>query len=280
MVFQNYALFPHLNVADNIAYGLRGSLAGAQLGERVAEMLAMIRMEEFAARRPDQLSGGQRQRVALARALVRRPRVLLLDEPFGALDKMLRERMQRELRELQRTSGITFVFVTHDQEEALGLSDRIAVMFGGKVHQVASPVELYGRPASLQVARFIGDMNFFAARVLDTEATGVVVECGPFGRVNVPAPVSAFSRGDSCQVAIRPEKLAIGEECDGLDCGVQGVVRGSAYWGDQTHYEVELADGTLLTLARQNSAGRALLAAGGAVQLRARAEDFLVLRGD
>ncbi|NRB36628.1 MAG: ABC transporter ATP-binding protein, partial [Rhodobacteraceae bacterium] len=166
MVFQSYAIFPHLNVRDNIAYGLRKSgLTKAQKYDRVEEMLEMIKLPGYGQRKATQLSGGQRQRVALARALILKPKVLLLDEPLGALDKQLREQMQLELRALQRQIGITFVFVTHDQEEALTLSDRIAVMAGGKVLQVDTPAGLYETPKSRDVASFIGNMNFFRGTV-------------------------------------------------------------------------------------------------------------------
>src|SRR5476649_2064693 len=166
MVFQSYAIFPHLNVFDNIAYGLRKErLAGAELTRRVEGALAMIKLEGYGVRRAEELSGGQRQRVALARALVRRPKVLLLDEPLGALDKRLREAMQIELRALQKSVGITFVFVTHDQEEALSMSDRIAVMSAGQVLQIASPRMLYEAPNCREVEDFIGQMNFFNGAV-------------------------------------------------------------------------------------------------------------------
>ncbi|MEM7667841.1 MAG: ABC transporter ATP-binding protein, partial [Pseudomonadota bacterium] len=168
MVFQSYAIFPHLNVRDNIAYGLRKQkLSRDERNGRVDELLELIKLPGYGDRRANQLSGGQRQRVALARALILRPKVLLLDEPLGALDKQLREQMQIELRALQRAVGITFVFVTHDQEEALTLSDRIAVMSGGEVLQMDTPHMLYERPSSREVASFIGTMNFFEGRIID-----------------------------------------------------------------------------------------------------------------
>ncbi len=188
MVFQSYAIFPHLNVFDNIAYGLRRErLARAALNARAEEALAMIKLEGFGARKADQLSGGQRQRVALARALVCRPKVLLLDEPLGALDKRLREAMQIELRQLQKAVGITFVFVTHDQEEALSMSDRIAVMSGGRVLQIAAPRTLYEAPSCREVADFIGTMNFFEGVVAAVEGGGIVVDAGAAGLLRTAA---------------------------------------------------------------------------------------------
>ena len=188
MVFQSYAIFPHLNVFDNIAYGLRKlKLPKEALRARVEAMLATVRLEGLGGRAADQLSGGQRQRVALARALVREPKILLLDEPLGALDKRLREAMQLELRAIQRKVGITFVLVTHDQEEALSLSDRVAVMEGGRILQVASPREIYERPGSRAVADFIGEINFFHATVKEMTGETATVNAGLLGD-HRPAP--------------------------------------------------------------------------------------------
>ena len=172
MVFQSYAIFPHLNVRDNIAYGLRSEgVRTSERDARVAEALAMIKLEQYGERRPHELSGGERQRVALARALVKRPKVLLLDEPLGALDKRLREAMQIELRELQREVGISFVFVTHDQEEALSMSDKVAVMNGGRIEQFGTPAEVYLRPATRFVAGFLGAINWFGSAGVRPEST-------------------------------------------------------------------------------------------------------------
>ena len=200
MVFQSYAIFPHLNVFDNIAYGLRKQkLPKDALRTRIDAMLATVRLEGLGARAADQLSGGQRQRVALARALVREPKILLLDEPLGALDKRLREAMQLELRAIQRKVGITFVLVTHDQEEALSLSDRVAVMEAGRILQVASPRTLYERPSSRAVADFIGEINFFHATVKDMSGDTVSVNAGLLGIVVLPranlAAVGPFIQG-------------------------------------------------------------------------------------
>ena len=210
MVFQSYAIFPHLNVRDNIAYGLRTEkLSAAERGRRVDEALAMIRLTGYGARGAQELSGGERQRVALARALVKRPKVLLLDEPLGALDKRLREAMQIELRQLQRAVGITFIFVTHDQEEALSMSDRVAVMEKGRVLQCADPKTLYDRPASCAVASFIGTMNFFDGRVSAITTNAITVESAALRRVDVPKSGLGFSPGDHLIVAIRPEKFTL-----------------------------------------------------------------------
>ncbi|MBV8978106.1 MAG: ABC transporter ATP-binding protein [Alphaproteobacteria bacterium] len=230
MVFQSYAIFPHLNVFDNIAYGLRKArLPRAALAQRVDEALSMIKLEGFGRRRADQLSGGQRQRVALARALILRPKVLLLDEPLGALDKRLRESMQIELRQLQKSVGITFVFVTHDQEEALSMSDRIAVMSAGKVLQIADPRTLYEAPNCREVADFIGTMNFFDAKVVSRAGEIAVMDAGPLGTMRARAAHAAHA---AVLVALRPEKIVLGDE------GVPGTIAASAYLGERNHVQV------------------------------------------
>ena len=204
MMFQNYALFPHLNVARNIAFGLRQEqVGGAEIAERVAEMLALVRLQGFDRRRVDQLSGGQRQRVALARALIKRPRVLLLDEPMAALDKKLRAETQFELMELQRKLGTSFVIVTHDQEEAMIVADRIAVMDHGRLAQVAQPSEIYERPNSRWVADFIGEVTMIEGRL----AQSGVIETG-LGRLRIAAD-SGAKPGDTVWLALRPEKLRV-----------------------------------------------------------------------
>jgi spermidine/putrescine transport system ATP-binding protein/putrescine transport system ATP-binding protein len=231
MVFQSYAIFPHLNVFDNIAYGLRKDrLPRAELGRRVDEALAMIKLDGFGARRADELSGGQRQRVALARALVRRPKVLLLDEPLGALDRRLRESMQIELRALQKSVGITFVFVTHDQEEALSMSDRIAVMSNGQILQVAAPQVLYEEPNCREVADFIGQMNFFAGKVIGRDGATALIDIGPMGQVR-----SATALGPNVLIALRPEKITLSQG------GVKGTVTAAAYLGERSHYNIAIA---------------------------------------
>jgi spermidine/putrescine ABC transporter ATP-binding subunit len=233
MVFQSYAIFPHLNVFDNIAYGLRRARLGkGALAARVNDALAMIKLEGFGARRAGELSGGQRQRVALARALVCRPKVLLLDEPLGALDKRLRESMQIELRQLQKSVGITFVFVTHDQEEALSMSDRIAVMSAGKILQVASPRVLYEAPNCREVADFIGTINFFAGTVT---APGTI-DAGPIGTVH--APTAAAPAAAKILVALRPEKIALSAAAS--PGAIAGTVIAAAYLGERSHYTIAI----------------------------------------
>jgi spermidine/putrescine ABC transporter ATP-binding subunit len=240
MVFQNYAIFPHLNVFENLAFGLRKErLPKTQLTARVEDALALIGLEGYGNRRADELSGGQRQRVALARALIKKPKVLLLDEPLGALDKKLRERMQLELRALQRTVGITFVFVTHDQEEALTMSDRIAVMSEGRVLEQGTPASLYERPQTRFVADFLGTMNFFEGRVRGWEDGACIVETDRLGRVRAAADTKDLEIGDSVTVALRPENIRIaarGAEAPGG--ALEGVIGNLAYLGDRTHIYV------------------------------------------
>jgi spermidine/putrescine ABC transporter ATP-binding subunit len=243
MVFQSYAIFPHLNVAQNIGYGLRRfGLSAADKQRRVGEMLELIGLPGYAQRPATQLSGGQMQRVALARALVLKPKVLLLDEPLAALDKKLREKMQFELRTLQREIGITFIFVTHDQEEALTLSDRIAVMSGGKVLQSSTPAELYERPASRDVAEFIGEMNFFPAVVTRADADMISVDLGPIGVAELQHRSGYFRIDDKVIVALRPERIQIcaaGEDLAGR--GIECQIRSQAYFGNRTQFLVEVA---------------------------------------
>jgi spermidine/putrescine transport system ATP-binding protein/putrescine transport system ATP-binding protein len=237
MVFQSYAIFPHLNVFDNIAYGLRKArLPREELNRRVEEALAMIKLTGFGKRRGDQLSGGQRQRVALARALIMRPKVLLLDEPLGALDKRLRESMQIELRQLQKSVGITFVFVTQDQEEALSMSDRIAVMSAGKVLQVAGPRTLYEAPNCREVADFIGTMNFFNATVVARDGDTATLDAGPVGNVQA---VTSCAKGAEVLIAIRPEKVALSREA--TPGSVKAAIAASAYLGERNHINVMVA---------------------------------------
>ena len=243
MVFQNYAIFPHLDVGKNIAFGLRKSdLSKSEISARVEEMLELIKLPGYAGRTATELSGGERQRVALARALIMRPKVLLLDEPLGALDKNLREQMQLELRALQRSVGITFVFVTHDQEEALTLSDRIAVMAAGRVLQVDSPVGLYERPNSSFVAGFIGTTNLFHGRVQSREDGIAVVDAGPLGTVRPGCDTETTETGDEVVVAIRPEKLELHLAVPSGRANVlQGRMGPAAYLGDRSHFHVRLA---------------------------------------
>src|SRR6202165_1557141 len=206
MMFQNYALFPHLNVRDNIAFGLkRAGMPASEINTRVPEMVALVKLEGLEKRKPDQLSGGQKQRVALARSLARRPQVLLLDEPLAALDKKLRESTQVELMELQQRLGTTFVIVTHDQEEAMTVADRIGVMDSGGVEQVAAPRELYEAPASRWIAEFVGDINIFEGQLKSREAGRVMVSTRDAGTIAAAEPRDPVGKTLVC-VAIRPEK--------------------------------------------------------------------------
>jgi spermidine/putrescine transport system ATP-binding protein len=232
-VFQAYALFPHMTVFDNVAFGLRSRRSGAtklskdEIRRRVTEMLEVVRLPEFASRKPAQLSGGQQQRIALARALVNRPRALLLDEPLGALDLKLRQSMQLELKRIQQELGITFVFVTHDQEEALTMSDRIAVMTKGRVDQIGSPTEIYQRPATVFVAGFIGTANLLPAVVRSASSDAVTVDSPLGGQYTVPAPSAPVSVGQDVTLMVRPERLQIapaGSDDGGLEATLTGVV--------------------------------------------------------
>ncbi|MTH63477.1 ABC transporter ATP-binding protein [Paracoccus shanxieyensis] len=244
MVFQSYAIFPHLTVAENVAFGLRRDpRSKAEKAAAVEEALAMVGLKGYGTRASHALSGGQRQRVALARALILKPKVLLLDEPLSALDRKMREQMQVELIKLQRQVGITFVLVTHDQEEALVMSDRIAVMFEGKIAQLDGPEALYARPASRRVANFIGVMNFLPARILGETATGVEVDVPGLGRVEVPlANVSKSDAGDEGpMVGFRPEAVTlIGPNQPAQSRETPGVIDEVVYYGDMTYYDVRL----------------------------------------
>ncbi|MBN9071877.1 MAG: ABC transporter ATP-binding protein [Rhizobiales bacterium] len=241
MVFQSYAIFPHLNVEQNVAYGLkRRNLEAAEEKRRVEEALAQVSLSGLGKRRATELSGGQRQRVALARALVMRPKVLLLDEPLSALDKKLREQMQVELRHLQQTVGITFVLVTHDQYEALAMSDRIAVMFGGRIAQVAAPKEIYQKPVNRQVADFLGGMNFVKADLVEEEAQAIVVDTAGFGRIRTEKPAAYRSDGGNATLGIRPERLRVLWDDETASHEVAGRVIDRHYFGEITHLIVEV----------------------------------------
>ena len=264
MMFQSYALFPHMSVARNVAYGLQGlGLGRAQIAERVADLLRLVRLDGFAERRPDRLSGGQRQRVALARALAREPRVLLLDEPLGALDRALREETQGELRALQRRLSTTFVVVTHDAAEAMTLADRIGVMDRGRLVQTGGAANLYERPASRYVAGLLGDVNLIEGRLAGPEGGGrVTVETG-FGPLAAAAPEAALDPGAPVVVAVRPERVAL---LPGTGQGLEGVVADKTYLGDRIRRQVRMRDGTLLRVAGPVSADPGP-SAGAAVRL-------------
>ena len=266
-VFQSYALFPHLSVEENVAFGLkRKKVPKEEARTRVEEELKRVGLSGEASRKPAQLSGGQQQRVALARALVNRPSVLLLDEPLGALDLKLRKRLQVELKEIQRDVGITFVYVTHDQEEALTMSDRIAVMNDGVVEQIADPEEVYDRPATTFVAGFIGVSNLMPGRVREAGDRGEVeLDAG----VSVHASVAEFDVGERCQSVVRPEKLEIGFAEDRADAelaNVEGIVESSLYLGTATQIVVRLPDNVAMTVlvANTDEDARQRLPGGGA----------------
>ncbi len=247
MVFQSYAIFPHLTVRKNIGYSLRRDrLSRVEFDRKVGRMLELIKLPGYEERKSHELSGGERQRVALARALIRRPKVLLLDEPLGALDKQLREQMQLELRDLQREVGITFVFVTHDQEEALTMSDRIAVMSKGRYLQIDTPTQLYEAPRSREVAAFIGSMNFFDARVEEVADGHARVAAGPLGHLRAATRAKRFSVGETVLAAVRPEKITISSrppapsDASGGTNFVKGVLDATAYLGDRSHHYIRL----------------------------------------
>jgi putrescine transport system ATP-binding protein len=261
MMFQNYALFPHLTVRDNIAFGLkRAGMPRKQIDTRVAEMVALVKLEGLEKRKPDQLSGGQRQRVALARSLARRPQVLLLDEPLAALDKKLRESTQLELMELQRRLGMTFIIVTHDQEEAMTVAGRIGVMDAGRLEQVATPRELYEAPTSRWIAEFVGDVNMFEGQVDTREANRLVVSTRDAGTIVAVEPRQPIAKTIVC-VAIRPEKVKLsrrGPVSDAVHAHainrLEGVVTDVSYLGGLTSYKVKLDDGAVLRSSMANTA--------------------------
>jgi putative spermidine/putrescine transport system ATP-binding protein len=255
-VFQDYALFPHMSVGRNVEYGLRVKRVPAgERRRRITEALALVRLEGFEARRPGQLSGGQRQRVALARALVNRPRVLLLDEPLGALDLKLRQQLQVELKRIQEEVGITFIYVTHDQDEALTMSDRIAVMDHGRILQVGAPNEVYDEPSSQFVAGFVGVSNLLELEVEAVENGIARLRLG--SRDDVTTDAGADLRpGQLATVTIRPERIAIADSQTGAspeDCVASGTIRDSLYAGPITRFVVALDGGGELMVVRQNA---------------------------
>lgn len=259
MVFQSYAVFPHMSVLDNVGYGLR--IAGtprAEIQARAEESLALVKLEGLGARMPDQLSGGQRQRVALARSLVMRPKVLLLDEPLSALDAKLRAQMQFELADLQDKVGITFVTVTHDQDEALSMASRIGVINKGHVAQLAKPSDLYEYPANRFVADFIGSVNIFEGRLVVDEPEQAVVDCPEIGKIFLNHGVTGPHEAN-VWAAIRPEKItlckpgeAVGEAAPEGHNVASGTILGMSYLGDCTLYEVKLESGRMIRVSRAN----------------------------
>jgi spermidine/putrescine transport system ATP-binding protein len=254
-VFQSYALFPHMTVAENIGFGLK--MLGkpkAETDARVAAMLKLVRMEQFARRQTSQLSGGQQQRVALARALAPQPKVLLLDEPLSALDYKLRKEMQIELKRLQTETGITFVFVTHDQEEALTMSDRIAVMSSGNILQVGSPREIYDTPANRFVADFIGETNFIKGKIHAIENGTATLALPAGATLSAPSPDNARS-GDEITVMVRPEHARLASAERGEQAILTGSLANIIYFGTDTYFNVKLADGEIFTVRQQNRPG-------------------------
>ena len=256
MMFQSYALFPHMSVEDNIAFGLRQErVPKDEVRDRVAEAVRLVQLGPMVKRRPDQLSGGQKQRVALARAIVKRPKVLLLDEPLGALDKKLRERTQFELVNIQETLGLTFVIVTHDQEEAMTVSTRMAVMDAGQVAQLGTPKEMYEYPASRFVADFLGDVNVLEARVVEAGRDLVRLHSAEAGCDILADRATGAVAGQAVWVAVRPEKFALGKEPPadrGAANCVEGEVWDIGYLGDVSIYHVRLAGGAVLRCTQAN----------------------------
>ena len=255
MMFQSYALFPHMTVEKNVGYGLKHEpMTDAQRRDRVAEMLDLVQLTPYAGRKPHQLSGGQRQRVALARALARQPKVLLLDEPLGALDKKLREHTQFEISNIQYKTGITFVVVTHDQEEAMTLATRIAVMDKGIIRQIGTPTDIYEYPRSRFVADFIGSINIFDGDVIDSVNGIARISAPKFGGpIRAKADAGMF-KGSAVGVAVRPEKIAISRtKPEGDANAVEGVVQDLGYFGKDSLYRVKLASGAIISVNSVNA---------------------------
>jgi spermidine/putrescine transport system ATP-binding protein len=261
-VFQHYALFPHMSVAENVGFGLR--MQGRpkdEIGRAVDQALALVKMADYGARRPAQLSGGQQQRVAFARAIAPRPQVLLLDEPLSALDLKLRQAMRSELKTLQRETGITFIFVTHDQEEALTMSDRIAVMSAGKIQQIGAPLDIYESPVNHFVADFIGDSNFIEGTINTINGDAAVVKT-PDGIAIAARMNGPHKAGDRIAVALRPEKILLGAG------KLKGEVREAVYLGTSTSYVIALGKAVTLSVREANDlSGKARFAVGDTVKL-------------
>jgi spermidine/putrescine transport system ATP-binding protein len=267
MVFQSYALFPHMSVSDNVAFGLeQRKVPKAQIRTRVGEMLEIVDLGGREKRRPAELSGGQQQRVALARALVNRPSALLLDEPLGALDLKLRQAMQVELKRIQREVGITFVYVTHDQSEALTMSDRIAVMNNGVIEHLGTPRDIYEHPATKFVAGFIGTSNLFGGRVSRVEGDRAVIEFGPDERIVVPLREGvSMTAGSALEVTVRPEKINLSLSAPATPNGsaIRGTVTEVVYLGTATSYNITTSSGSDVVVFTQNSSNSEDIAVRG-----------------
>jgi len=287
-VFQNYALFPHLNVYENVAFGLRRKkTADPEIQQRVGEMLELVELPGYERRKPSQLSGGQQQRIALARALINKPRVLLLDEPLGALDLKLRKQMQIELKRIQTEVRITFIYVTHDQEEAMTMSDRIAVMSAGHIEQLGQPEELYERPRTSFVAGFLGVSNLLDGSVAGRDADTATIRLRDGS--NVRAPLDGLNGATEVRVGVRPEKLrvvAVGDDADAaVDASLNslaGSILDASYVGVSTQYLIDAGGGQRLTVYSQNletSGSRAALADGQRVRVTWRPEHTFVISG-
>ena len=290
MMFQSYALFPHMSVADNIAFGLkRAGLARDAILARVTEMVRLAQLQGLEGRKPDQLSGGQKQRAALARALARGPKLLLLDEPLGALDRKLREETQFELMDIQKTLGASFLVVTHDQDEAMSMADRIAVMRAGRIEQIGAPAEIYERPATRFVAQFIGEINLFEGRVAEARDGVVRIETSE-GVLTAHPPGRACAVGDKLAVAVRPERLRFtgdatphpnpppqgGRESEAANL-LSGVVHDCVYRGDRRVFRVRLGSGAMARVAQPANAPAP--DAGDKVTLAFGADDCVILDG-
>ncbi|SEK29600.1 ABC transporter ATP-binding protein [Pacificibacter marinus] len=258
MMFQSYALFPHMTVEKNIAYGLkRDGLPRDEVAVRVSEMISLVQLDKFANRKPHQLSGGQQQRVALARSLVKKPKLLMLDEPLGALDKKLREETQFELMEIQENLGVTFVVVTHDQEEAMTLSSRIGVMTDGQIVQTGTPHEIYEYPANRFVADFIGSVNIFEGRIVEDEVDYVVVQSRETNTDIFVAHGVSGTVGQKVAIAVRPEKMTISKDpLPDMRNVIKGTIAEVAYMGNRSVYQVQLESGKRVRVAHPNRTRR------------------------
>jgi spermidine/putrescine transport system ATP-binding protein len=281
MVFQHYALFPHMSIAENVRFGLKlKKVSRSEQNERVAEILQVVGLEGLERRKPAQLSGGQQQRVALARALVNRPAALLLDEPLGALDVKLRKQLQLELKRVQTELGTTFVYVTHDQEEALGMSDRIAVMNEGKVEQIGGPKDVYGEPLTAFVADFIGSLNALELRVDEVDGELAVMRFGDGERLAVHATPEA-ARGATVRVAVRPERIRVAAAGAAAPVGgslLRGTIAEIVFLGPLTQFHVDTTAGRLVSYRMDDDAA-ARLHEGGQVVLTWAPEHCAVLAG-